>query len=628
MGHRWGAIRHLAYVSFGVSLAACASSADDDQESADFDALSSLPTAKVFSAPDMGVFDAGKLAELEALGLSLHRVLGATSASAQQLSSMEPYKGVADALSSELMSLASKPRGAKMEYPLPNDWYSRSYVFNPDWLRSRLTRFELVAVVQRLDKTHQTPRACGETRLVYRLAYTSSTNVSSRLPMTMNVVFVNPLGSDGQCRTLAVQWQQRTDSDTAATYRNGPLARLGRPARIEVNLQSSRVENTNAPIIGGAFPYILKAFDVSTGSATPEALANQPRQDLSAAESAALRADIVSHAREIDTGRYVMPAVWASETATALAPGGMSIARNRPFAALIGKESELLQDLRLPGASMATTPKAFARRLEQLSCSGCHATRSMGGFHVVGREAETASSMRSKEAMLSVQVPVSNHFVESIPYRRRALAALVRGQALMESEPFAEHADTTPGKLGAHCGLGDAGLRGWSCAVGLSCVRIADDLVGQCQDASNVMAYGQACISSRINFSTGVQESYSVLGNNSTRCNTNGWPDGNRATNRNVERGTLAVGLGDQTTIAIPGIRSEINRYLLQNPGKFLSAIAPRSSMVFVAGRCDAETPCRDSYICGRVTDAEKGNGVCLPPYFMPSLQLFGHDVK
>ncbi|MET0592207.1 MAG: hypothetical protein ABW133_05880 [Polyangiaceae bacterium] len=62
-------------------------------------------------------------------------------------------------------------------------------LFDARWLRSPAARFELVGVVNRLDRAGIIG-GCGEVRLVYRLAYTTEHDgraLTSRLPMTVSV---------------------------------------------------------------------------------------------------------------------------------------------------------------------------------------------------------------------------------------------------------------------------------------------------------------------------------------------------------------------------------------------------------------------------------------------------------
>ena len=56
-------------------------------------------------------------------------------------------------------------------------------LFDARWLTAQEARLELVAVVNRMDRAPFASEGCGETRLVYRLAYRHGED-ASRLPMT------------------------------------------------------------------------------------------------------------------------------------------------------------------------------------------------------------------------------------------------------------------------------------------------------------------------------------------------------------------------------------------------------------------------------------------------------------
>jgi hypothetical protein len=83
-------------------------------------------------------------------------------------------------------------------------------LFDARWLRSSSARFELVGVVNRLDRAPFHGDSCGETRLIYRLAYEArkgSAIQSSRLPMTIGLEFrVARAAADPRCRTVAERW--------------------------------------------------------------------------------------------------------------------------------------------------------------------------------------------------------------------------------------------------------------------------------------------------------------------------------------------------------------------------------------------------------------------------------------
>ncbi len=122
----------------------------------------------------------------------------------------------------------------------------------------------------------------------------------------------------------------------------------------------------------------------------------------------------------------------------------------------------------------------FARRLNDVTCAGCHQTRGIGGFHFPG-----VDWMAAKPSNSTV-VPASPHFFGDQVRRRDILTALRDGKAPDYSRGFAsrpqlrgstelagtEYSDG----WGAHCyapgnsaAQNDASFRGWTCAEGLAC---------------------------------------------------------------------------------------------------------------------------------------------------------------
>jgi hypothetical protein len=131
-----------------------------------------------------------------------------------------------------------------------------------------------------------------------------------------------------------------------------------------------------------------------------------------------------------------------------------------------------LQNIRSPGG--------FERRLNDITCSGCHQTRGIGGFHFPG-----VDWMAAKPSNSTV-VPASPHFFGDQVRRRDILAALRDGREPDYSRGFssrpqlrgsAELAGTEyDDGWGAHCYLpgakpadNDKSFRAWSCAEGLAC---------------------------------------------------------------------------------------------------------------------------------------------------------------
>jgi hypothetical protein len=133
----------------------------------------------------------------------------------------------------------------------------------------------------------------------------------------------------------------------------------------------------------------------------------------------------------------------------------------------------------------------FERRLNDLTCSGCHQTRGIGGFHFPG-----VDWMAAKPSNSTV-VPASPHFFGDQIRRRDILVALRDGRQPDYSRGFpsrpqlrgntelagTEYSDG----WGAHCyqqrpktADNDASFRAWTCAKGLACQVSGESRMGMC----------------------------------------------------------------------------------------------------------------------------------------------------
>src|SRR6185436_17238896 len=137
-------------------------------------------------------------AELESHGATFGEIAFASKAdSTRALAANAAYRSLAARVTADLAAQrTSDPKsGVGMRYA--------HRLFDARWLESSDTRFELTAVVNRLDRRPFQPARCGETRFVYRLAYRTTRGahaMASRLPMTANVVFWQNADPDGSCR--------------------------------------------------------------------------------------------------------------------------------------------------------------------------------------------------------------------------------------------------------------------------------------------------------------------------------------------------------------------------------------------------------------------------------------------
>ena len=126
------------------------------------------------------------------------------------------------------------------------------------------------------------------------------------------------------------------------------------------------------------------------------------------------------------------------------------------------------------------TPEAFQRRLNDITCAGCHQTRGIGGFHFPG-----VDWMAAKPSNAAV-VPASPHFFGDQVRRRDILAALRDGRTPDYSKGFASRPQLRGSRelagtiyndgWGAHCfrmsakpAQNDRSFRNWTCSKGLSC---------------------------------------------------------------------------------------------------------------------------------------------------------------
>jgi hypothetical protein len=122
----------------------------------------------------------------------------------------------------------------------------------------------------------------------------------------------------------------------------------------------------------------------------------------------------------------------------------------------------------------------FERRLNDMSCAGCHQTRGIGGFHFPGVDWMVAKPSNS------TVVPASPHFFGDQVRRRDILTAFAAGKPPDFSRGFASRPQLRGSAelagteyedgWGAHCyaqqakaSENDRSFSSWTCAEGLAC---------------------------------------------------------------------------------------------------------------------------------------------------------------
>ncbi|MBX3226570.1 MAG: hypothetical protein KIT84_32075 [Labilithrix sp.] len=527
--------------------------------------------------------DPAALVALEARGLDFMHVVG-------------------EAARAELQRTIEKDIAELTANPPPND---PRRAFRAEWLARGA--FELTGVVNRIDRRRFEPAACGEVRLVYRLALTNEGRATTRLPMTVNVRVPQPRDrGERDCKTVAERWLARPDAAAL-------VAALPPPAQIEINYQSTHTPAFRTDMDDSA-EYVMRSFVVRNGRLTPDGLFDTPRPD---ADPAALVRWIASHLEEIDAGTFTLPPELLAERVDTVSPRGLERTQNRPWASLV--DAEALRALPLASLAHAKTPELLLRRLDEATCAGCHQTRGVAGFHLLGED-------RGTSTFNAIALGPSPHFAKDLRWRRSDLLRAARGEPV-EARPFASFPD---GKIDSDCGLA-RGYEAWGCEPGLVCRDVHHGALGLCARAGSTLP-GATC--EDVSFvpdprpegpvvtakkpdaacpaPTGAQKSGAFcapnwLGFTGGMCSERCKKVGERR--------------GDAICAALPSAGYEADCFFSNEP---IERCLSRHLVTAWVQTCDADHLCRPDYGCARVAGAPKGTGACVPPYFIFQARVDG----
>jgi hypothetical protein len=569
------------------------------------------------------------LAALERQGLTLAGVLGARKPDLDNhdLAELPSFLPLVQQLEREIARAGASDKLAGVDVAR----FSHR-LFDARFLRLPQARFVLAGVVNRPDRAAFASSSCGETRLVYRLSYALDADHASKLPMTLGVELEVPRGEDG-CRAAAARWLEPTlpatkgghsDDDanaraTALRSAQGPLSPAltrvsSTSARVVVNLQLVRWPSTVRPDLGGHAEYLLRSFRAdSAGNLQPEPLENTP--DAAVFANPGKRERLLSYlsdnAAGVDAGTPRLPDELLATRALSVTPRGLNRLANRPFTAGLGPTAFAARDF--AGASFAKSNAGLLRRLDQLTCPGCHQARSVAGFHLLGEDAADAPAENALAVAVSPQVTAD------LPRRLRIAEQMLDGTAPDFSAPLPEHGDPA-GSYGQACALGtDPSFASWTCPAGMRCSSIeaaATDSVGQC--LPEVPEVGDACergaVSQRadaLRDRLSLQQLEPCPGMLCNRSSV-GFPGG---------MCTAACGQPGSACGSI-AILDSFNACLARGES-FLSCIRGNVQPAGLRA-CDDQNPCRDDYVCARGAHG----GTCLPPYFVFQLRVDGHSSR
>ncbi len=375
-------------------------------------------------------------------------------------------------------------------------------LFDRALLYSQQTRFVLAGIVNRMDRTYVAEANCGEVRLIYRLTRINKAAGDDaaplRLPMTLNLVLkAKAEGSAITCSDIANRWLS-APLGGLLPEKDGPLDLIGYENidRIETNLQIAHAPKSS--VRDFRTDYLLKVFRYD-GRARVFAEAPMENQ----IDRARLLADDglkrefrawlfdPGNLAAFDRGTALIPEKFLASGAIAPTPVGFDPSDLEPEFGLVQGEGAVFGEADVVAALRKAaeagvklqnirSPAGFERRLNDVTCAGCHQTRGIGGFHFPG-----VDWMAGKPSNTTV-VPASPHFFGDQVRRRDILASLRDGKPPDYSRGFSSRPQLRGSTelagsnhndgWGAHCYVpgkpaagNDLSFRDWTCAEGLSC---------------------------------------------------------------------------------------------------------------------------------------------------------------
>jgi hypothetical protein len=409
------------------------------------------------------------------------------------------------------------------------------------------------------------------------------------------------------------------------TSEEGPLAprRISRDRLkgVELNVQVVRWPSTVRPDLGGHAEYLLRALrPAAGGSFAPGPLDNTPDVDRIHRDRA-LQADLVRWMRDetslgrIDAGTSVLPERFAATRAFSVSPRGAARRANRPFRRLV--DARALAGIDWSTLRVARSPSLLLRRLDELSCPGCHQSRSVAGFHLLGEDVPEAPASNA------IASAISPHLAADLARRRAEVAALASGSPRPPSSPFAERGEDERGNYGAHCARTSDAPRAWTCEPPFVCTD--DDSASDESDVGVCLPNegpgpGDPCEVGKIDLEGDAHRdrvvSVARRGCGSGVCERTsvGFPGGMCSSSCDSLRASAVCG-----RIAI---LTDFNDCLAQRK-PFDACLAEHTRPAGLRA-CDAVNACRDDYICARTPE---GRGACIPPYFLFQLRVDGHPL-
>lgn len=644
----------------------------------------------------VAVTDPATLQALERGGLSISRLLGPALGLTRDvdnhgLFSVHALTPVRNAVKQQIID---EPGNSPDPYvaALANS-KDTSQKFNPKYIDDNGSTLDLTGVVNRMDRGYLGHTQCGEIRLIYRFHYsveeTPGQRISSRLPLTMSLVFNarpteaqaraskdRPSATGASCADVAKRWlaagQKDLDPDQLAAWLRsdeGPLSNAmlnsSQIMRLELNMQVLRLSASTRRDFGGHAEYLLKIFkwDPATTTFQESKMENEIDRKLVLADRQAFAKWLLTDRNiyDLDRGRLVIDEKFLATSAVSVAPGGMSRSQNNLAYGLLDDDTvdKALKDYVARGNELKTVKSVagFNLRLNEMSCTGCHQTHGIAGFHYTG--ADPASEPRRN----AVFVPGSAVFFADLPRRRAIVEEFAAGghpdfTRGFAARPDAKYAEALKGTdlyngWGSICYRGeDASFKDWICDEGLRCAGVHESAIhpgfGTCVSEAGT-AVGDPVEFGEIKMSKWGSDQYCRLSPATAKaCAIDPIRDKKppiklagygaaRQRYDNPEQKTGGFPGGMLRKASCEKLPDEATCGRLAKTG-FNDCIASGKDHKFctkeftkTAGlrACDKAHPCREDYICTAgyddLAEAKPGKGTCIPPYFIFQFRVDGH---
>jgi hypothetical protein len=518
---------------------------------------SETPTARIPGRPVVLITEPDALARLTHAHDFGALVFGHPAQSTSELHELHEYRAFVDALDHGFVGHVNFPR-----------W----------WFNHSKTTLSLVAIVNRIDRRDFGSGPCGETRLIFRLGYAEPDGLQ-RLPVGLNLVFEQPDDDQG-CVEVARRWMVTGDEIDALAGEGGPLApaALSREQllALETNVRVAEESGSDAVNELRVFKWDAEHLHLS-----PATLEFQPPYK-SMIVRANVRALLTPEGlADIERGAGVpLPQPELRDRwATVNVPTDW---HNEPYQSIWQRVEP--ESIGLPAAGLTSTPSGLRHRLDGMSCSGCHALRSVAGFHLPGE----GGSERLRGG-------ASAHLLSELPWRERYVEALANGEAPVRTRKL--HNDGPPG-FGRHCSVAGSPIDSLTCDPGFSCV-----------DAPR---FGHFPI---FVFGVCLPDDYAGPGpceqdSSSCRAPSPWFPGG-------FERHACVEG---QPCAPVP-VTTDFAA--CRETDDAWACAHERAKPTRVDG-CTLQSDCRDGYAC---VDAA-GSGVCLPVATLAEFRLIGHSSR